>query len=397
MQSLRTIGGVNRFLPKSLADASGGDIQQRVFLRALIAACQAGSIVLTWPLWQPRHGTAMPNLPIFDAAILERLAIPMGEVLLGSLVVAMIWPRIGAAAHAVLLALAIALDQQRIQPEFISLAILLAGTVRQAGPRLLARCHLISLWLFAGIHKLLSGAYLFETGPDLAHGLFRNLNDRQAFAVGLAMALAELTLGVVSIHPKTRRWTPTMAAALHGGILLALVLRGWNSAVWPWNLALAIAGYAWFSDWSDPLWLSSGNATQAPARRWQIAAGIMLFYPILYYVNLCDAYLAWCVYSANVPEAVVFDAQSPQGERLFYRAYRPLNVPFSPAVRLYERHFHRTAQPGDVLEIDDPRPLSRWLGRQKRRLGPAGPADLLPTGKKPNAAQRSPGTSAITP
>ena len=338
-------------------------------MRALVAACQAASIVLTWPLWQSRRASSgLPNLPIFDAAIFEHLAIPMGELLLASLAAAMIWPRIGAAAHVALLLAAIALDQQRIQPEFISLAILLAGTMPQKGPQLVARCHLISLWLFAGIHKLLSSAYLLETGPDLAHGLLANINDRQAFMVGLAMAVAELTLGIISIHPLSRRWTPLMAAGLHGGILLALVLRGWNTAVWPWNLALAIAGYVWFSDWPDPLWLPSRTAGQSPARGWQVAAGLVLCYPVLFYANLCDGYLAWCVYSANVPEAVVFDAQSPEGERLFYRAYRPLNVPFSPAVRLYESHFQRTAQPGDVLEIDDPRPISRWRGRQRLRF-----------------------------
>ena len=323
--------------------------------------------MLTWPLWQPRSaGDSPSNLPISDW-LLGSLQVPLGETLLLSLAIALIWPRTGTVAHGVLLALAMALDQLRIQPEFVSLAILLAGTLPGRGPLLLARSHLISLWLWAGLHKLASSGYLLETGPQMAQGLFAGLSEGQAIAIGTAMALAELTLGVISVHPLSRRSTPVMAAILHGGILLALVHRGWNTAVWPWNLALAAAGYAFFAHWTDPLW----SRPPLPPRTWhlwQAAAAMMLAYPALFYLNLCDGYLAWCVYASNTPEAVVYDRRTPDGERLFLRAYRPLNVPFSPAVRLYEQHFRRTAQPGDVLEITDPRPLSRWQGKHKRTL-----------------------------
>jgi hypothetical protein len=249
----------------------------------------------------------------------------------------------------------------------VSLAILLAGTLPGRGPPLVARCHLISLWLWAGLHKLVSAGYLFDTGPQLARGLFADLGDSQAIALGTAMALAELTLGVISIHPLARRSTPLMAAILHGGILLALVDRGWNSAVWPWNLALVASSYSFFAGWNGPLWARPVERSRT-WRIWQVAAIFLLAYPALYYVNLCDGYLAWCVYAANTPDAVVHDRQSPEGENLFLRAYRPLNVPFSPAVRLFEQHFRRTAEPGDRLEITDPRPLSRWLGKHKRTL-----------------------------
>src|SRR5688500_16853574 len=181
------------------------------------------------------------------------------------------------------------------------------------------------------------------------------------------MALAELVLGVISIHPLSRRSTPVMAAILHGGILLALMHRGWNTAVWPWNLALAVAGYGFFAGWNGPL-LARASDPQQASRAWQVAGLLLLAYPGLFYLNLCDGYLAWCVYASNTPEAVIYDRQSPEGERLFLRAYRPLNVPFSPALRLLEQHFRRTGQPGDRLEITDPRPLSRWQGRSKLTL-----------------------------
>src|SRR5688572_17005835 len=99
-------------------------------MRWLIVACQAASVLLTWPLWQVRRNDALPpNLPALDLALLDSLQMPCGELLLATLVIALIWPRMGAYCHAAVLAASILLDQMRIQPEFISLAILLLGTL----------------------------------------------------------------------------------------------------------------------------------------------------------------------------------------------------------------------------------------------------------------------------
>jgi hypothetical protein len=371
----------NRNIPPTLAD-----VRDRPLLRGLVVACQAAGILLTWQLWQVRSGeSSPPNLPIFNLAVLDWLQVPFGEVLLLTLMVALIWPRIGAMAHGAILAVAICLDQLRIQPEFVSLAILLAGTLPRRGLLLLARCHLISLWFWAGLHKLLSPEYLQTTGPDLVLGLLPSATDRQAIILGAGTAVVELSLGLAAAYPATRRGVPLVAALLHGVVFLTLVARGWNSAVWPWNLALAVAGYGFFHGWDEPLW--AWNSATAPLiessiasrrsisssspvrqRIWQSVAIALMIYPVLFYLNLCDGYLAWCVYSSNVPEAVIYDSQSPEGERLFDRAYTPLNVPFSPAVRLCEQYFHRVGQIDDRLEIDDPRPFSRWRGCDKRML-----------------------------
>lgn len=342
------------------------DDDPRRILRWFLVLCQATSILLTWPLWQARSGVASPpNLPV--AELLNFVQFNLGELLLVSLAVVLLWPRVGVIVHASFLTVAILLDQLRIQPEFVSLAILIAGTAGRRGPLLLARSHLISLWLFAGLHKLLSSGYLWETGPGLARGMFANLNDQQAFLLSIAMALAEVTLGVVAIFPLSRRSVPLMAAIVHGGILLSLVLQRWNTAVWPWNLALAASGLGFFAGWEGHLW-PRAKSPDASALGWKIASAALLAYPLLFYVNLCDGYLAWCVYSANVPDAVIYDEATPDGERLFDRAYEPLNVPFTPSVRLFEQYFRRTAKPGNRLEIDDPRPLSKLLDRGTRQM-----------------------------
>lgn len=352
-----------------MSETSPGNVEHadpRYLLRWFLVLCQGASIALTWPLWQARNGASNPpNLPISD--MLDPMQFSMGELLLLSLALVLFRPRSGAIVHGGLLAAAMVLDQLRIQPEFVSLAILIAGTIPRPGPLLLARSHLIALWLFAGLHKLLSSGYVWEAGPDLARGLFTNLSDLQAFLVSIAMAVAELTLGIIAIFPLSRKSIPVMGFVVHGGILLSLVVQGWNTAVWPWNLALAAAGYGFFAGWDGPLW-PRANSTTSASIGWKIASAAILTYPLLFYFNLCDGYLAWCVYSANLPDAVIYDDQSPEGERLFDRAYEPFNAPFSPAVRLFEQYFRRTAQPGDRLEIDDPRPLSRWLGKQQREI-----------------------------
>ncbi len=338
----------------------------RRILRWFLVSCQGASILLTWPLWQARSGAiSPPNLPV--APWLDFVQFNVGELLLVSLAIAIWWPRVGAMIHAGLLAVAILFDQLRIQPEFVSLAILIAGTIPRRGPLLLARSHLISLWLFAGLHKLLSSGYLWETGPDLARGMFANLNDQQAFLLSIGMALAEVTLGIVAVFPLSRRSVPVMAAIIHGGILLSLVVQRWNTAVWPWNLALAASGLGFFAAWEGPLW-PRAKSPDSGGLGWKIASAALFAYPLLFYANLCDGYLAWCVYSANVPDAVMYDEATPDGERLFDRAYEPLNVPFTPSVRLFEQYFQHTAKPGDRLEIDDPRPLSKLLGNGTRRM-----------------------------
>ncbi len=353
-------------------------------MRWLIAFCQFAAILLTWPLWQVRTSDALPpNLPVFDSALLDRLQVPFGEALLLTLVVAVFWPRIGAGCHAALLAAAIAFDQMRIQPEFISLAILLCGTVARRAPLLLARGHLVSLWFWAGLHKLLSPEYLQITGPDLVQGLLPAASPRLAVLLGIAAALAELSLGLAAVFPRTRRCVPAAAAVLHGIVLLTLIHRGWNSAVWPWNVALAAAGYEFFAGWNEPLWPTSAAReshvhstsrdqpklyTPSPARLWlsRVLLSVWMLYPALFYANACDGYLAWCVYSSNVPDAFVYDESAPEGERLFDRAYESLHVPFSPAVRLFQQHFRRRGQLDDRLEINDPRPFSHWRGRAER-------------------------------
>lgn len=356
----------------------------RFALRLVLVACQAAAICLTRELWRGRSvaGDA-PNLPIFDAIWIDAAQLNFLWPLLASLAAILVWPRIGVAVHCSVLALAIVLDQMRIQPEFISVAILLIGTLPQKGPLLVARCHLISLWLFAGIHKLLSVEYLYDSGPRMWHNTLGGLSDSQAFMLSLATACAELLLGVFAIVPCTRRAVLPLAALLHGGILASLIMQQWNTAVWPWNVAVIAAAFVLFREWKEPLWaplsdLSVDGSTSKRGRAWQALAGFVLVYPTLFYVGLADAYVSWCVYASNAPSAEVYLAddvgtppepdafENATGENLQFRHYDALNVPFPPAPRLFLQYFRKTAAPGDCLVIEEPRLLIRKHDGKRR-------------------------------
>ena len=107
-------------------------------LRIAAVYAQAATIVITWPVWQVRHYSATanfpetPNLPAFPLPQID-----MGWLLLCSLVVVLFYPRRGVILHGALLLVAILLDQMRMQPECISLWVLMLGSLDSAGPRFL--------------------------------------------------------------------------------------------------------------------------------------------------------------------------------------------------------------------------------------------------------------------
>jgi hypothetical protein len=363
-------------------------------LRILLALMQALAIGLTWQLWQVRTvaGDA-PNLPVFDARWVQHVQFGFGWLLLASLVLAVVRPKIGIPLHCGLLVLAIGLDQLRIQPEFVSVAILLVGTLPSSGPKRLARCHLIALWFWAGLHKLLSAGYLLDSGPRMWTDTLGELP--RGLAVGLAVAAAvfELLLGIAAMIPRARRFVPWLAALLHAGILLSLIVQGWNPAVWPWNVAIVAAAAELFGrrEKAADREQETGDRGQWSKWAWTAAAVIALLHPGLYYVGLADAYLSWCVYSSNTPAATLYPAgadsrvddaiagnskldpatldevlEIAEGDELQFKHYDALQVPLSPAPRLFEQYFRRVGQPGEMLVVDDPRRVSAW--RQRKRV-----------------------------
>lgn len=85
-------------------------------LRAVLAFVQAAIVCTTGSLWSARGLHANP--PVAEALP----SVPVGGLVLACCVLVVVRPPVGIVANAVVLALAIALDQLRLQPEVVSIA-----------------------------------------------------------------------------------------------------------------------------------------------------------------------------------------------------------------------------------------------------------------------------------
>jgi hypothetical protein len=323
--------------------------------RLLVLVAAAGlvaSYVLTWPLWQER--SYPPELPALS------IPVSFGVLLIVAAGVAALFPRVGAIAHTVLLAVAMVADQTRLQPEFVSLAIVLtAGAWPRSGVHV-ARWHLIALWFWAGVHKVLSGGW-----PSGAAAFIAASMGLQSFTVGVAILvpLTEIGLGLLGLRPGAWRVLRWAASAFHLGTFAVLALARFNSAVWPWNLALAVAA---------PL-LFVRPASERPAglprgRRGTVltaAAVLLVLHPLGFYIGATDAYIAHNLYTSNTGEGYTC---SGQGEKLECQSlvsvtYRELNVPLPPEKRLFGALFDGTCSAGDRLELH-----GRWIRFAEREV-----------------------------
>lgn len=355
----------------------------RRLLRFVLVAAQAVTVLITWSLWQAR--ASPPNLPALPALP----AVDMGAVVLATLALVLLAPRWGVPAHCAVLVLAMLLDQLRIQPEFVSMALLMwatwpgwwggegpepaaaaaaaADTAHEPAALLIARAHLVALYFWAGLHKLLSADYA-DSASRFWQRTLPVLGEEPARALAWGVALFEIALGLALLWPAARRRAGWLAGAMHLGIFLSLspLGRGRNEAVWPWNLALAVAAPVLLSSWNAS-WRGQLRASRPAAL---LLAAALLLSPALYAVGRLDAYLSYCLYSVNVPIAVLVRADKARELaaagatelRLpdLNFALKELHVPFPPAHRLFEQYFARVAEPGDVLHIYDPR---GWAAR----------------------------------
>ena len=321
--------------------------------RWLVVGAQAVTLWLTWPVWQNR--TMPPMLPALDIPCYD-----MAWPLLGSLALVIVAPVWGVALHGVLLAAAIAMDQMRLQPEVISLWILMLATLPAPSAKLIGRMHLVSLWFFSGFHKLFSAGYYEMMHARLWQRLLPATGPGTAFWLSLLLAVLEMLLGLLAWLPRTRRLAAIIAVPLHAGIIATLYFLDWNWAVWPWNVALAGAGFGLLWSWRENV-LSDLATVRWPAK---IVACFLLVSPLGYYLGVVDAYLAYCFYSANIPLATWNGGQIVAST--MYRGPKDnpnqlyVGVPIPPTHRTYEAFFHALAKPGDKLEIHDP----RWCAKQ---------------------------------
>ncbi|MCC9658556.1 hypothetical protein LOC70_22345 [Rhodopirellula sp. JC737] len=297
--------------------------------------CQCVTISITWPLWQVRD--MPPHLPTLDVPQL-----PFGWALIATLVLTVWRPRVGVAVHFGVLVVAAVIDQFRLQPQFFSIAVLMAACVWDAGHRI-ARWSLVSTWVWAGLHKLLS--------PDwfgyASHWLVARSGfdaDENYWWVALVVAIVELTVGVIAIG-----WPRLVAPAccfMHLGIAFTIspLLVDWNESVLPWNLSVAVIG-TWVM-WTTKSW--------RPEFGWEwLVFSFACFAPAGFFVGWLDHGFSGVLYSGSIPQGLV----TTRSGVLQVDGWGDLRVPFPKERRTIRIYFEQVGQPGDKLHLSDPRPL----------------------------------------
>ena len=320
--------------------------------RWLVVGCQAATILITWPLWQVH--AAPPMVPLLTLPQLS-----LGVALLVSLALVLVAPMPGITLHTVLLVYAIAIDQTRLQPEIVSLVFLMWGSLASPTAKAFARAHLVSMWLFAGFNKLLSPGFMNDTAQWMLSGLVSNPPRWLYDNFGYVVACTELGVGVLALMPRTRKLAAVGALGLHFGILMDLGPFGHdtNQAVWPWNVALAVAGFALIATWKEsPLaWI---RALRPVVRPFIV---LMFIAPFGFYVGVTDAYLAHNLYASNTPRAAVWCARECLPYQSPSATWDAFNVPLPPERRILKKFFAESCRSGDVMVIGD----KRWWFRHR--------------------------------
>jgi hypothetical protein len=307
-------------------------------LRVALALGQLLTILSTWSLWQPRD--APPLLPMATSL---SAPIPWGVLLLATLFAAWRWPQRGSWAHLITLLASCVFDVTRFGPAPLSLAILLLTT---STPTLtsLGGAQLSAMWMWAGLHKLLSPAYFAVVVPVALSALPQPL-PQAMWIFGVIVPAVEITLGVCAAFARTRGVARVLAPLVHLAALTALVALDLNPGIWAWNAALA---------WCAPRILLHEPMPRLPTHR--VLAAILYAGPALFYLGVLHPTLAHQLYSGAAPTTLTCRVDGCRSDVEQRDGLAHFGVPIPPSPATLRAYFLETCAPGD-----------RWILRSRTR------------------------------
>lgn len=330
-------------------------VQRRRGLLGVAILSQLATLIITFPTWRVR--TDPPNLPLLDVPQIEWLWL----ILIFSSTVLPWWlGRNGSWIHLLVLVLSCLWDQYRIQPQFyfgwvfiFAASSCVGQRYDESDPRFgwrFCRWALIALWLWAGIHKLISPEWMTFRSQYFMHSMgMGEVAERLHGWFALAIGVSEVGLALIACwKPRAAAW---LCIPLHIGIVISLLIASWNFSVIPWNVSAAVFGFLILNE--VPEW-------KFDRREW-LAGVLLMIVPALFYVGKVDRAFAFVLYSGMTPTGLIShmdepfstDKLDPRVEKIY--GWNELAVPFPQERRTLRQHFELTAREGSKLYIRDPR------------------------------------------
>jgi hypothetical protein len=368
----------------------------------------------TWPLWT---GTSdFPQVPLLAA--MRTVPLPVDGSLLASLVaawIAVLWKpapqrvgRVGLLVAAAALALLILLNQHRLQPwawQFLLVGLLI-GSASPAAALSAWRWLAISIYVWSALSKL-DVTFFQSHGPFLLAGLFRSLGQPDALGLwsetarnrlAAAIPLAELSVAVTLLIPRTRLVGLVGSIAMHLVLLLALgpFGHGHQPGVLLWNLFFIGQNLLLFARpaAAGPAWREQPAGTRFA---WGIA-GLAILLPALEPFGAWDHWPGWAVYASRPERSYVSiaDADAEQLPENLQPWLEPAG-PFDPWRQLRIDRWSLDAvgapiYPQDRFAVGVALAVARGPGEPDVRITWDGPADRF-TGKR--TTQVVTGTEAV--
>lgn len=273
----------------------------------------------TWPLWTGT--TDFPQVPLLVA--LRPVPLLVDWTLLAGLVaawIAVLWTpapqrvgRVGLLIVAAALGLLILLNQHRLQPwawQFLLVGLLI-GSAAPAAALSAWRWLAVSIYVWSALSKL-DVTFFQSHGPFLLEGLFRALGRPEAlglwsetarFRLAAAIPLAELSVAVTLLIPRTRLVGLVGSITMHLVLLLALgpFGHGHQPGVLLWNLFFIGQNLLLFARpaIACPAWSEQSAGTRFA---WAVT-GLAVLLPALEPFGGWDHWPGWAVYASR-PERV---------------------------------------------------------------------------------------------
>ena len=340
----------------------------------------------TWKLWTPQN--IFPQIPFF--AYLTATPVWVDWLCLGLSVgglVVCLFAKEGKVLVTALILFAasttglILLDQHRLQPwtyQLVVLAIVIATSTKLNAIRRI-QIITVSIYIFSGVSKL-DYQFVHSVGDQLLSsliGVFGMTTEDWPIQIKniivLCFPIAEISIGLGLLIPKTRNYAMVGALSMHALLLLLLFAEGSGTGVLVWNLFFIF----------QIIWIFYRQPKREPSVTpppplgdaiGYLATLAVVVFPLTQPLGICDHWPAWQVYAPRCSRAKI---ESPlknderwtnfgrwSNQKLGVPVYPQARFEFAVAVAAQQKFRQSRGLPIEISEASN-----RWNGtRASRRI-----------------------------